>query len=270
MIAECSVLMAIHYKCLKNHFIESLDSINNQTLIPSQLVIIQDGEMPYDIKRILSLYNNLDICLLVNEKNMGLAYSLNLGLSHCKFDLVFRMDADDVCEINRIDIQYNEMKSNRNLVLLGSNVRLINSDSEILNKHRKIPLKNRDIRKILYFKNPFNHPTVVFRKSKLLEVGGYSDFFLYEDWYLWIKLGVNRDNIFKNLDYNLLKYRIRSFNERKGFKIIKAEYQFYKKLFHEKHISFFLFVFIIFTKSVVRMLPNRLYLQLKHFFDKLS
>ena len=267
MFAECSLLMSIHYKCSQKHFIECLDSIKNQTLLPTQLVIIQDGEMPYDIDYILSLYETLDIKLLVNEKNMGLPYSLNLGLSHCLYDIVFRMDADDVCEINRIEIQYNEMISNKNLVLLGSNVRLINIESEFLNKDRKIPLKNIEIRKILYYKNPFNHPTVVFRKGKVLDVGCYSDVFLYEDWYLWIKLSMNNDNIFKNLDDTLLKYRIRSFNDRKGFEIIKAEYFFYKKLFDEKHINFSLFVFIIFTKSIVRMLPNRLYIQLKHSFD---
>jgi amylovoran biosynthesis glycosyltransferase AmsE len=268
MFAECSVLMSIHYKCSKKHFIECLDSIKNQTLLPSQLVIIQDGEMPYDIKNILSLYDNLDIKLLVNEKNMGLPYSLNLGLSHCQYDLVFRMDADDVCELNRIEIQCKEMISNEKLILLGSNVNLINLESEIINKSRKIPLNNKDIRKLLYFKNPFNHPSVVFRKSKLLEVGGYTNLFLYEDWYLWIKLSKDKDNIFKNLDDNLLKYRIRSFNERKGLKIIKAEFLFYKKLFHEKHINLSFFTSIIITKSIVRILPNRLYIQLKHFFDK--
>jgi amylovoran biosynthesis glycosyltransferase AmsE len=268
MFAECSVLMSIHYKCPKNHFIECLDSIKNQTLLPSQLVIIQDGEMPYNIRNILALYDNLEIELLVNKKNMGLPYSLNLGLSHCQYDLVFRMDADDVCEINRIEIQYKEMILNKKLVLLGSNVSLINLESEIINKSRKIPLDNKDIRKVIYFKNPFNHPSLVFRKSKLLNVGGYANLFLYEDWYLWIKLSKDKDNIFKNLDDNLLKYRIRSFNERKGLRIIKAEFLFYKRLFHEKHINLFFFTSIIFTKSIVRILPNRLYIQLKHFFDK--
>ena len=270
MLAECSVLMSIHYKCSKIHFIECLDSIRNQTLIPAQLVLIQDGIMPYDIKSILSLYDKLDICLLVNEKNMGLPYSLNLGLSRCQYDIVFRMDADDVCEKNRVEIQFKEMISNKNLILLGSNVSLINLESEIIKKSRKIPLDNKDIRKVIYLKNPFNHPSVVYRKSVVISAGGYTNLYLYEDWYLWINLSKDRENIFKNLDDSLLKYRIRSFNERMGLKIIKAEFLFYKKLFHEKHINFSLFVFIIFTKSIVRMLPNRLYIQLKHFFDEIS
>jgi glycosyltransferase involved in cell wall biosynthesis len=245
-----------------------LDSIKNQTLLPSELVIIQDGEMPYDIENILFLYDNLDIKLFVNENNMGLPYSLNLGLSHCQYDLVFRMDADDVCEISRIEIQYKEMISNDKLILLGSNVSLINFESDVINKSREVPLDNIEIRKIMYFKNPFNHPSVVFRKSKLLDVGGYTNLFLYEDWYLWIKLSSNKDNIFKNLDEKLLKYRIRLFDERRGLKIIKAEFLFYKKLFHEKHINLSFFTSIIITKSIVRILPNRLYIQLKHFFDK--
>jgi len=268
MFAECSLLMSIYYKCSKKHFIECLDSIKNQTLLPAQLVIIQDGKMPYDINLILSLYDTLNVKLLVNKKNMGLSYSLNLGLSHCQYDIVFRMDADDVCELNRIEIQYKEMISNKKLVLLGSNVSLINLESENISKSRKIPLDNIGIRKILYFKNPFNHPSVVFRKSIVLGAGGYTNLFLYEDWYLWIKLSKDKDNIFKNLDDSLLKYRIRSFNERKGLKVIKAELLFYKQLFHEKHINLSFFTSVIITKSIVRVLPNKLYIQLKYSFDK--
>lgn len=268
MLAECSVLMSIHYKCSKIHFIECLDSIQNQTLIPAQLVLIQDGIMPYDIKSILSLYDKLDICLLVNEKNMGLPYSLNLGLSRCQYDIVFRMDADDVCEKNRVEIQFKEMISNKNLILLGSNVSLINLESEIIKISRKIPLDNKDIRKVIYLKNPFNHPSVVYRKSVVISAGGYTNLYLYEDWYLWINLSKDRENIFKNLDDSLLKYRIRSFNERMGLKIIKAEFLFYNRLFVEKHINFPFFISILFLKSFIRFLPSRLYIQFKFFFNK--
>ncbi len=268
MSAECSVLMSIHHKCSKNHFIECLDSLSNQTLLPSQLVIIQDGDMPYDIKSILVLYDNLVVDYILNERNMGLPYSLNLGLSHCKYDLVFRMDADDVCEKNRIEIQFNEMLSNEKLILLGSNVSLINLKSEIIDKSRRIPLNNKDIRKTIYIKNPFNHPSVVFRKSKLDDVGGYTNLFLYEDWYLWIQLSKDKENIFKNLEENLLQYRIRSFQERKGLRIIKAEFLFYKKLFHEKHVNMSFFLLIVIVKSLVRISPNSIYIKLKHIFDK--
>lgn len=267
MTARCSVLMSIYYKCSKNHLVECLDSIQNQTLIPSQIVLIQDGKMPYDIKSILSLYDKLFICLLVNEKNMGLPYSLNLGLSRCQYEIVFRMDADDVCELNRIEIQYKEMILNKKLVLLGSNVSLINLKSENINKSRKIPLENNLIRKLLYVKNPFNHPTVVFRKSVVMAAGGYSNLYLYEDWYLWIILSKDRENIFKNLDESLLKYRIRSFNERNGFKIIKAEFLFYYRLFVEKQINVAFFISMLFVKSFIRILPKRLYIVFKYYFD---
>jgi glycosyltransferase involved in cell wall biosynthesis len=259
--------MSIYHNTLKDHFVECIKSINDQSVKPKELILVQDGIIPFDVNEILFSLLNCSTKVIVNEINMGLPYSLNLGLNYCTYDIVFRMDADDICEKNRFAIQYNEMLNNENLIVLGSNVFLINSDSFILNKKRHVPLFDSMIRKILLFKNPFNHPSVVFRKKYVNQVGGYSNLYLYEDWYLWFKMSKLKNCFFRNIDEPLLGYRIRSFDERKGLRIIKAEFKFYKQLYLDNYINLITFIFLFIIKSLVRILPSSSYLFFKHKFD---
>jgi glycosyltransferase involved in cell wall biosynthesis len=269
MKAEFSVLMSIYYNTSKKHFVECLHSINYQKLKPAELIIVQDGKLSFDLMEVINADSIIDTKILINELNLGLPFSLNFGLSHCEYDIVFRMDADDICHENRFFIQYYEMLNDENLAVLGSNVDLIDSESNSIPKIKSVPLLDNQIRKMMFFKNPFNHPSVVFRKKFVLNMGGYSNLYLYEDWYLWIKLSTEKKYVFKNIDLNLLKYRIRSFNDRRGVKVLIAEYNFYKKLYSERYISLIFFLNIIVLKAIVRILPSFLYLNIKHKFDNL-
>jgi glycosyltransferase involved in cell wall biosynthesis len=269
-MANFSVLMSVYVKTKLLHFEQCLDSINAQTLLPSEVIIVKDGHLDFDIDEEVSKYNNLNISIVDNEVNIGLPRSLNKGLQHCNNEIIFRMDTDDICIENRFELQYNKFMSNENLAILGTNVILIDDESKEIFKPRKVPLSDADIRKIMHIKNPFNHPSVVYKKSLVLSVGGYSDLYLYEDWYLWYKL-MRLENVeFENMSDILLKYRIRTFSERKGRNVIKAEYSFYQLLYENNFITASVFMFNIVLKFIVRLLPIQLYSFFKHRFDKLN
>lgn len=180
------------------------------------------------------------------------------------------MDTDDICYENRFEIQYKKMINNEKLAVLGSNVELIDEFSNTLHQIRNVPINDSQIRKLIFYKNPFNHPSVVFRKSIVLSVGGYTNLFLYEDWYLWIKLSKLQNIEFENLSERLLKYRIRSFNDRSGIRVIKAEWKFYMMLFRNDFIKYEVFIFNIVIKFIVRIMPENIYRLLKHKFDKIK
>lgn len=262
--------MSVYIKTNLIHFYECLDSINEQTLLPSEVVIIKDGPLDFDLKAIVSKYSNLIFVIVENEVNVGLPKSLNKGLQHCNYDIIFRMDSDDVCYKDRFNLQFNKFKSNNRLAVLGTNVQLIDETSREISKIRKVPLFDIDIRKIINLKNPFNHPTVVFRKSMIISVGGYSDIYLYEDWYLWFKLSKLKNVEFENMSDKLLKYRIRTFHDRTGFNVIKAEYNFYLLLYKNKYIKWNVLLFNITTKFFIRILPKKVYNIFKHRFDKID
>jgi glycosyltransferase involved in cell wall biosynthesis len=270
MIEDFSVLMSIYNNTSLHHFIECLNSLENQKLRPAELIIVQDGTLKFDLNKILNECTTINFIILYNEINMGLPYSLNLGLQKCKFEIVFRMDADDVCEEDRFYIQYNEMIKDNNLAVLGSNVSLIDSTSNFLTYERKVPLNNNKIRRFMMINSPFNHPTVCFRKTFVLALGGYQNILLYEDWFLWIMLASNKKYTFKNIEKNLLRYRIRSFDDRSGLKIALIEYDFFKKLYTHKYISLGFFIASILFRGTARVLPISVYRIIKHRFDKLS
>lgn len=267
-MSNFSVLISVYKKTILTQFEECLDSINFQTLLPGEIIVVRDGEIDFDLNNIILKYKKLNFIIVINEYNLGLPKSLNKGLNFCNYDIVFRMDSDDICHKDRFKLQFSKMVSNNRLAVLGTNVDLIDNFSNRLLEIRNVPILNLSIRKIIYFKNPFNHPSVVFRKSIVQSVGGYSDLYLYEDWYLWIKLSKLNNIEFENLNERLLKYRIRSFNDRLGFQIVKAEYEFYLLLFKNNHIKLHLFLFNIFFRFIVRMMPSSLYVYIKHKFDR--
>lgn len=264
-----SVLMSVYIKTDLIHFHECLNSINNQTLLPSEVIIIKDGRLDFDLNEVVSAYD-LKIIIVENEVNLGLPKSLNKGLQHCSHEIIFRMDTDDVCHKDRFNLQFNKFVSNKKLVVLGTNVELIDESSNKIYKIRKVPTSDMDIRKIINLKNPFNHPSVVYRKSIILSVGGYSDVYLYEDWYLWFKLSMLENVEFENMTEKLLHYRIRTFYDRTGFNVIKAEFNFYLLLFKNKYITWDVFLLNIVIKFFIRILPKRFYNVFKHRFDKIE
>lgn len=265
-----SVLMSVYFNTDRNQFIECLDSICTQSTQPSEIIIMKDGELNFNLVQLSAKYKTMNIVIIDNEINLGLPNSLNKGLSFCKNDIVFRMDTDDICTRDRFKIQLKKFVTNKNLAVLGTNVTLINDDSIEIVKNRKVPLMDKTIRSMMPYKNPFNHPSVVYRKSFVEMVGGYSNIYLYEDWFLWFKLSKLENVEFENLDQKLIKYRIRTFNDRKGLKIIKAEYNFYLKLKNHGFISFKVFLLNISIKFFVRILPSNLYVWFKHKFDTIG
>jgi glycosyltransferase involved in cell wall biosynthesis len=269
-MSSFSILMSIYLNSKLSHFEECLESIENQTRLPSEVVIVKDGPLDFDIKEFTSKFSKLHFIIIENKVNLGLPKSLNKGLEFCNNEIIFRMDADDICVENRFELQYNKFVCNHKLALLGTNVKLIDEDSNKIVKTRNVPLSDAAIRKIIHLKNPFNHPSVVYKKSLVLSVGGYSDLYLYEDWYLWFKLSRIKNIEFENMNDELLNYRIRTFSDRKGFKIIMAEYSFYRLLYKNKFITWNVFISNVIIKFIIRLLPSNFYSFFKHRFDKLN
>ncbi|MCI9843868.1 glycosyltransferase [Flavobacterium pectinovorum] len=265
-----SVLISVYIKTKLWQFEECLNSIDNQSLLPSEIIIVKDGILNFDLNEIVYKYPKLNIVIVINENNLGLPKSLNKGIDKCSNEIIFRMDSDDICLEDRFYLQLQKFISNDKLAVLGTNVCLIDDNSVEIAKSRNVPVFDADIRKTMRYKNPFNHPSVVFRKSLVQSVGGYTDVYLYEDWYLWFKLTRLKDVEFENMAERLLKYRIRSFSERSGFNIVKAENTFYFLLFKNKYINFFVLLINVFFKSIIRVMPKNVYNSFKHYFDKIG
>lgn len=182
---------------------DSIDSILNQTHKDFELIIINDCSTDKTLSIIEKFHDNR-IKIINNKINKGIVYSLNKGITEAKGDYIARMDADDICDLHRLEYQYNYIV-NHNVDLVGTSYVEINENNDVIDKI-VLPETNDEIKATLLLKNCIAHPSILI-KTNILKHNQYSNNYKYaEDYELWTRL---MNNItFYNLPIPLLKYRI--------------------------------------------------------------
>lgn len=206
-MTDFSVLMATYHADKAEYLKEALNSLVQQTQQPSEVVIVVDGEIPRENRELIDEFSNyLPIIVVTLLSNAGLGKALRIGLNTCRHSLVARFDADDICEPNRFEVQLDCMESHPSVDICGSGATLINALGVPTGQlHR--PEGNNAIKRIIW-SCPIVHPSVMFRKERILEIGNYRDLPLkrQEDYELWIRAahaGLN----FCNIPQKLIRYR---------------------------------------------------------------
>jgi len=157
------------------------------------------------VRQWFSRHAHLSYVLLSNNQNRGLGYSLQKGLLSSPTDLVLRLDADDLVFPTRFVKQINYMLDNPNVSICGSSVMRVDQVSgfSVLcsNPNDDLTIK-RNI-----FLNPIFHPSVIFRKSKILALGGYKPYRRKQDYELWLRC-VSHGLVFANIMQPLVVYKV--------------------------------------------------------------
>jgi glycosyltransferase involved in cell wall biosynthesis len=189
----------------EKYLVECLDSILTQTFQDFELICIDDGSKD-KTKEILLDYSIKDERVrVVSRQNMGLIYSLNEGIKLSRFDYVARMDADDICEPNRLEAQFDYM-NRHNIDVLGAYYKIIDENGDHIG-NRKPPSVGFILKSLLVFGSPFGHPTVMLNKKRIGSDLFYdSNFPSAEDYELWLRL--SSDYKFGTVDKFLLRYRV--------------------------------------------------------------
>lgn len=204
--SEFSVLMSIYSKEDPTFLKECLESLVKQTLKADEVILVEDGRISPELLNVINHYRQeLNINSISLEKNSGLATALNAGLKNCSFELVARMDTDDVALPNRFEKQIKFITNNPNIDVIGTFAQEIDEN----NKHgslRKTVTSHKDIYDNL-FTNPFIHPSVVFKKSKILSLNGFDEKLeRRQDYDLWFRCA-KANMKFANIPEVLLLYR---------------------------------------------------------------
>jgi glycosyltransferase involved in cell wall biosynthesis len=182
-----------------SEYIETaIRSILNQTFTDFELLIIDDFSTDDTVDKIKK-FSDSRIRLILNEKNLGLGSTLNLGLELARYDLVARMDGDDISLPDRLSVQHDFMKANQDVGVLSGSYAMI-SDGKIIYSVRAAET-HAEIRQRLILHSEIMHPCVMYRKSIILKYGGYKNIPV-EDYELWLRI---KDNvIFHNIREILL------------------------------------------------------------------
>src|SRR5262245_59236861 len=139
-----------------------VSSVNEQTLRPDDVVVVQDGPLPAALNQLcdeLAATSPVPVNLVRLERNVGLGPALDHGLEACAHDVVARMDADDVSRPQRFEMQLPLIADGADIV--GSALMEFVDDVDEVVQVRVPPLNADWIRSAVRFRDPFNHPTVV-------------------------------------------------------------------------------------------------------------
>lgn len=190
-----SILMATYAAERESNLKEALESIYVQTRPPEQIVLVLDGPVGDAQEAVIASFEkdprvaHLDVVKL--EQPGGLARALNAGLTHCTGDLIARMDSDDICLPDRLELQIAAFNRDPTLDLVGSWSEEFFEDG-MPSSIKICPTRHDAIIDALRWRNVLTHPSVVIRANVLRRIGGYStQFGKLEDYDLYVRLALS-------------------------------------------------------------------------------
>jgi glycosyltransferase involved in cell wall biosynthesis len=207
-------------------------SVDEQTRRPDEVVLVQDGPVPEplaDTIAALVASSPVPVRHVVLPQNVGLADALTAGLDACTHEVVARMDADDVAMPERFARQLAVIEEGYDLV--GAGLLEFVDDEAVTVGRRTPPVGEATIQRYARFHDPFNHPTVVYRKAAVLRAGGYRPVGLMEDYWLFARMLTAGAKV-ANLPEPLVKYRVGAgaYARRGGVGQLRAELQLQRLL----------------------------------------
>ncbi|MEO3826942.1 glycosyltransferase [Actinomadura sp. B10D3] len=214
-------------------------AVHDQTLRPDQVVLVQDGPVSGDLAQCLdelAATSEVEVSFVRLERNRGLGPALDAGLHAARHDIVARMDADDVAMPHRFQLQVPLVRAGADLV--GAGLLEFGTDITDIVGRRTPPSDPDDIARYSRLHDPFNHPTVVYRRSAVIAAGGYGDLPLMEDYWLFVRMIAGGARMV-NLAEPLVYYRVGdgAYERRGGRDLLRSELRLQREMRREGFIS---------------------------------
>lgn len=184
-----SVIMSVYNA--GSFLFASIKSVLDQTISDFEFIIINDGSTDSSSAIILS-FNDPRI-RLVHQTNKGLVSALNKGLYIARSEFVARQDADDISQPSRFEKELAWLAEDEKRGLVGCFFTYIDEAASTPTGTTIVtPTKHVDLTQMLSYVNPFAHGSVMYRKSAVIEAGGYKDNYgPTEDYDLWRRIALN-------------------------------------------------------------------------------
>lgn len=262
MKSEYSVLMSVYKEEKPDDLIHSIKSMLNQTLKPDEFVMVKDGSLTDELDEIIEKYQleYPSIFKIIELKeNIGLGKALDIGIEHCSNELIARMDADDISLPTRCEQQVEMFNYNSSLSIVGTKVDEFYDDPTKIVSSRAVPTEQKDIVKFVKRRSPFNHPTVMYKKSDVIKFGGYGKMRRKQDLDLFSRM-INNGCIGANIDESLLLFRSNedNFERRKSWSYCKSYIEVQYEILKRRHCSIFDFLYVTVGQLFMYIAPMKL------------
>tara|TARA_X000000950_G_scaffold21363_1_gene23104 strand:- start:16968 stop:17720 length:753 start_codon:yes stop_codon:yes gene_type:complete len=244
-----SVIMSVYNgeKTIAN----SINSILNQTFTDYEFIIIDDGSTDKTCK-IIKNFKDKRIKFFTNKKNIGLTKVLNLAISKSKYDLIARQDADDISCKERFNLQLQEFKKDKNLVLLGSKALVRSKNKSFVTKN----IDNIRIKNILKYQNVFIHSSIMIKKKEFEKINFYNEKFkVSQDYDAWLRISlfnnykikiINKVLVVRNIESSSVSLK-KNFNQAYNSYIVR-----------KKHINIFINLLLSAHQYFTNIVPIKL------------
>lgn len=259
-----SVLLPVYHGDKPAHFERALQSVGaDQTLPADEILVVCDGPVHADIDTLLEecsqakrpdILGESSLKVVRLAKNQGLTAALNAGIEEATHPVIARADADDISLPERFARQIPLMNRYE---LVGSAIVEFEEDENQLGMVRSMPFTQEDIRATVTYRDPFNHPTVVYHKEAVLKSGGYEHLDLMEDYLLFARM-VHNGATCANLPEALVKYRVGAgaYDRRGGRRLLRSELALQRILHSEGVTSAYQYLRNVAIRGGYRLIPS--------------
>jgi glycosyltransferase involved in cell wall biosynthesis len=255
-----SVLLPTYSGETPHHLDEAIKSIINQTITPSEVVLVKDGPLNDELDHVIRKHtaNYPDLFTIVElSENSGVGTASRIGLKECSGEFIALMDSDDVSLPKRFEIQLDYFEKNPQVDVLGGFLEEYSSDLSEQVGVREVPTDPAKISRWGRFRSPINNVTAMFRRQSVLEAGNYRDYRMMQDYELWARLLAN-NYILDNIPKVLVKSRADAdmHARRGGIEYAQIEVKLQQEFYRMGFINAPILVFNLLTRAPLRLFPN--------------
>ena len=259
---DYSVLMTVYKKDSPEFFIQSVQSMLNQTVVTNDYVLVCDGEITAELEEAIktTFAGHEEILNLVRlPENVGLGMALHTGLPLCKNEWVARMDDDDIAHLDRCETELRYIEEHPGLTIVGSFMNEFDEDPGRPIRLKEVPTGQEEILRFSRKRNPFNHSTRMLKKDDIIAAGNYSTMRTNQDVDTWVRV-LNKGYKGANIDKALVDFRFdnNTYSRRKDWKNVKLMIEVWKNFRKQKYCSFFDYLYVVAMQLAAYIMPTKL------------
>lgn len=264
MQSEISVVMTTYSGDDPLELQTCLNSLLEQNRQPDQVIIVRDYGLPSELVDVInefeinSSFSVHDIS--INEQGRG--YARKIGVKKATTEFIAIIDSDDIACPDRLSQQLEYFYSNPSVDVVGGYIGEFETTPDNIKSVRKVPIESDEIRRMAYYRCPINHPTVMFRRDAVLDVGNYREMEYGEDYELWCRLLAN-DKKLANLPEILVKARTTELvTRRQGRDIACREIQLQRAIVQTRFYGWSIALVNLAVRVPLRFLPKQVLKQI--------
>lgn len=255
-----SVLMSVYQKEKPEYLETSISSMLNQTVPAEEFLIVKDGPLTEELNQVIEDYQKRYphlFTIISLEENGGLGPALAIGVERCRNQLIVRMDSDDVSLCDRCEKQLKFLEENPEYDIVGTLVNEFTGDTGCIVAEVKLPKEHMDIIRFAKTRNPFRHCAVIYKKQAVLEAGNYRDFYLYEDYDIFVRMLLKGAKAY-NIQEPLVLMRVSEefYARRGGAKYLKSILRLRREHYKLHFTNTGQYLFASAANTIVCFMPN--------------